>query len=127
MPRADKGDRTHRAGTAYPSSTRVLQLADRGEDWDASDLEPRQDFAPDRPPVRGRSFLGVVRTRAHGGVIMRSGVSLGTLVWVVLGVVVALSHGYAITNFSSLVSFVLAMFLWPLVLLGIDLHIHLGV
>jgi hypothetical protein len=57
---------------------------------------------------------------------MRSGVSLGTLVWVVLGVVIALSHGYTITNFSSLVSFVLAMFLWPLVLLGIDLHIHLG-
>jgi hypothetical protein len=58
---------------------------------------------------------------------MRGGVSLGTLVWVVLGVVVALSHGYTITNLSSLVSFVLAMFLWPLVLLGIDLHIHLGV
>jgi len=58
---------------------------------------------------------------------MRGGVSLGTLVWVVLGVVVALSHGYSITNASSLVSFVLAMFLWPLVLLGIDLHIHLGV
>ena len=58
---------------------------------------------------------------------MRSGVSLGTLVWVVLGVVVALSHGYAITNFSSLVSFVLAMFLWPLVLLGVDLHIQLSV
>jgi hypothetical protein len=57
---------------------------------------------------------------------MRSGVSLGTLVWVVLGVVIALSHGYTITNFSSLVSFVLAMFLWPLVLLGVDLHIHLG-
>jgi len=58
---------------------------------------------------------------------MRSGVSLGTLVWVVLGVVIALSHGYTITNFSSLVSFLLAMFLWPLVLLGVDLHIHLGV
>lgn len=58
---------------------------------------------------------------------MRSGVSLGTLVWVVLGVVVALSHGYAISNFSSIVSFVLAMFLWPLVLLGVDLHINLGV
>jgi hypothetical protein len=58
---------------------------------------------------------------------MRSGVSLGTLVWVVLGVVIALSHGYAINNVSSLVSFVLAMFLWPLVLLGLDLHINLGV
>jgi hypothetical protein len=46
---------------------------------------------------------------------------------VVLGVVIALSHGYAINNVSSLVSFVLAMFLWPLVLLGVDLHINLGV
>jgi len=58
---------------------------------------------------------------------MRGGVSLGTLVWVVLGVVIALSHGYSITNFSTLVSFLLAMFLWPLVLLGVDLHVHLGV
>lgn len=58
---------------------------------------------------------------------MRNGVSLGTLVWLILGVVVALTHGYSITNVSSLVSFVLALFLWPLVLLGIDLHVNLGV
>jgi hypothetical protein len=57
-------------------------------------------------------------------VIMRGGVSL---VWVVVGVIVALSHGYPIANFSSLVSFLLAMFLWPLVLLGVDLHVSLGV
>jgi hypothetical protein len=49
------------------------------------------------------------------------------LVWVVVGVIVALSHGYPIANFSSLVSFLLAMFLWPLVLLGVDLHVSLGV
>lgn len=57
----------------------------------------------------------------------RSGVSLGTLVWVVIGVVVALSHGYGITNLSTLLSFLLALFLWPLVLLGVDLHVDLGV
>lgn len=57
---------------------------------------------------------------------MGNGISLGTLIWIVLGVVVALSHGYDITNFSSLLSFLLAMLLWPLVLLGVDLHISLG-
>lgn len=57
---------------------------------------------------------------------MRNGISLGTLIWIVIGVVVALSHGYGITNFSSVLSFLLAMFLWPLVLLGVDLHINLG-
>ena len=58
---------------------------------------------------------------------MRNGVSLGTLVWLIIGVVVALSHGYSIANLSSLVSFLLAMFLWPLVLLGVGLHVNLGV
>lgn len=53
--------------------------------------------------------------------------TLGTLVWIVIGVVVALSHGYGITDFSSVVSFLLAIFLWPLVLLGVGLHVNLGV
>ncbi|GAA5151235.1 hypothetical protein GCM10023321_17920 [Pseudonocardia eucalypti] len=57
----------------------------------------------------------------------RSGVSLGTLVWVIIGVVVAISHGYGVTNLSSLLSFLLVMFLWPLTLLGVDLHLNLGV
>ena len=57
----------------------------------------------------------------------RRGVSLGGLLWIIIGVVVALSNGYGITNGSSLISFLLAMLLWPLVLLGIDLHIDLGV
>ena len=57
--------------------------------------------------------------------IPRQGVSLGTLVWIIVGVVVAVSNGYTITNFSGLVSFLLAMFLWPLVLLGVNLHVQL--
>lgn len=57
----------------------------------------------------------------------RSGVSLGTLVWVIIGVVVAISRGYGVTNLSSLLSFLLVMFLWPLTLLGVDLHLNLGV
>ena len=58
---------------------------------------------------------------------MRNGISLGSLVWIIVGVVVALSHGYTITDFSSLLSFLLAMFLWPLVLLGLSLHVNLGI
>ncbi|PVZ04600.1 hypothetical protein [Actinomycetospora cinnamomea] len=54
------------------------------------------------------------------------GVSLGTFLYLIIGVVVALSNGYSITDLSSLVSFLLAMLLWPLVLLGIDLNINLG-
>jgi hypothetical protein len=66
-------------------------------------------------------------TRGLKGVTVTNGVSLGTLVWLIIGVVVALSNGYTIVNFSSLLSFLLAMFLWPLVLLGINLHVGLGV
>ena len=58
---------------------------------------------------------------------MHSGVSLGSLIWIIIGVIVAISHGYPIDNLSTLLSFLLAVFLWPLVLLGIPLHINLGV
>jgi hypothetical protein len=51
------------------------------------------------------------------------GVSLFGLVYIVIGVVVALSNGYTIHNVSELLSFVLAMFLWPLVLLNVNLHV----
>jgi hypothetical protein len=51
------------------------------------------------------------------------GVSLFGLVYVIIGVVVALTNGYAIHSIGQLLSFVLAMFLWPLVLLGINLHV----
>ena len=54
----------------------------------------------------------------------RRGVSFGGLIWLIIGVVVALSNGYGITNFSSLISFLLALFLWPLVLLGVNLHVQ---
>jgi hypothetical protein len=59
---------------------------------------------------------------------MRRGrsISLGTVLYLIIGLVVALSNGYGITDFSSLVSFLLALFLWPLVLLGISLEVNLG-
>jgi hypothetical protein len=54
---------------------------------------------------------------------MRSG--LGTIIWLVIGAVVASAHHY-FTHASTLkpiVSAVLAVVLWPLLLLGINLHI----
>lgn len=51
------------------------------------------------------------------------GVSLFGLVYIIIGVVVALSNGYTIQSVGQLLSFVLAMFLWPLVLLNVNLHV----
>ena len=47
------------------------------------------------------------------------------LVWLIVGVAVAATHDYfeQLDTFRLLLSALLAVFLWPLVLLGIDLHI----
>ncbi len=50
--------------------------------------------------------------------------SLVSLVYLAVGLYVAKTHGYfAINDLGNLVSAVVAVALWPLVLLGIDLHI----
>jgi hypothetical protein len=54
------------------------------------------------------------------------GVSIFTVVYLIIGVVVALSNGYVIHNFGQLLSFLLAMFLWPLVLL-FDMNFNVAV
>lgn len=51
------------------------------------------------------------------------GISLFGLIYVIIGVIVALRFGYTVTSFGELLSFLLALFLWPLVLLGVNLHI----
>ncbi|MGH3976742.1 MAG: hypothetical protein ACRDS9_26010 [Pseudonocardiaceae bacterium] len=56
-------------------------------------------------------------------IVERRGISLGALIYLIIGVVVALSTGYTITNIAELLNFILALFLWPLVLLGVNLHI----
>jgi lipopolysaccharide export LptBFGC system permease protein LptF len=56
----------------------------------------------------------------------RRGSGLVTIVWIIIGVVIAASHHY-FTHANTLklvVSAVLAVVLWPLVLLGINLHIR---
>jgi len=51
------------------------------------------------------------------------GVSFAGVLYLLIGVVVALTNGYAVHTIGELVSFVLAIVLWPLVLLGVNLHI----
>ena len=51
-------------------------------------------------------------------------VSMLFVVWVLVGLVVAVQRGYiTATLLRLIVSAVLAVLLWPLVLLGISLHI----
>jgi len=58
---------------------------------------------------------------------MRRGrrVSLLGLVYVVVGVAIAANHNYFdnIHGWRGVLSAIFAIFLWPLILLGIDLHI----
>ena len=55
---------------------------------------------------------------------MRSGI--GGLIYLVVGVILAASHHYFahVGALKPLVSAVLAVLLWPLLLFGINLHVH---
>jgi hypothetical protein len=54
---------------------------------------------------------------------MRS--SLGTIIYLIVGVVIASSHHYfAHSGLKPVVSALLAIVLWPLVLVGINLHVR---
>ncbi len=47
------------------------------------------------------------------------------IIWVIVGLVVAWTHSYITVFLLKLVlSALLAVFLWPLILLGVSLHIH---
>ena len=48
------------------------------------------------------------------------------LAWLVIGVAVAATHHYFnhLNTWRQILSAVLAVLLWPLLLLGINLHIH---
>jgi hypothetical protein len=51
--------------------------------------------------------------------------SILSIVYIVVGVIVASSHKYFVhlANIKIIVSAILAVVLWPLVLLGVSLHI----
>ena len=51
--------------------------------------------------------------------------SIGTIIYLVIGIIMAANRGY-LTNLSSLgalLSAVLAIVLWPLLIVGVNLHI----
>jgi hypothetical protein len=51
------------------------------------------------------------------------GGSLFALLYLIIGAVVASRHGYVITSLVEALFFMVAMILWPLVLLGVNLRI----
>lgn len=56
----------------------------------------------------------------------RVGVSWIFVVWLVVGAIVAATHNYwqNVHSLKAIGSGLLATVLWPLILLGINLHIH---
>ena len=51
-------------------------------------------------------------------------ISLFGLVYLAIGVVVALTNGYnSVANLSDILSLVIAVILWPAVLFGVNLHL----
>jgi hypothetical protein len=55
---------------------------------------------------------------------MRLGI--GSIIYLIVGVILAASHHYFAhaSAFKPIVSAVLAIVLWPLLLFGINLHVH---
>jgi hypothetical protein len=51
-------------------------------------------------------------------------ISLFTLVYLAVGLVVALTNGYnSVAGLSEILSLIIAVILWPLVLFGVNLHV----
>jgi hypothetical protein len=47
------------------------------------------------------------------------------IIWVIVGLIIAWERNYITLGFIKLaVSALLSVFLWPLILLGVSLHIH---
>lgn len=55
------------------------------------------------------------------------GISIGGLVYIIIGVLVANSYGYLATigTLNGLLSAIIAVLLWPLLLFGANLHLAL--
>jgi hypothetical protein len=52
--------------------------------------------------------------------------SLTSIIWLIVGVLLASSHHYLnhVNAIKPVVSALLAIVLWPLLLLGVNLHVH---
>ncbi|MGA9857829.1 MAG: hypothetical protein WBQ18_08190 [Solirubrobacteraceae bacterium] len=51
---------------------------------------------------------------------------LGTIIWLIVGILLASGRHYLdhVDALKPVISAVLAILLWPLLLLGINLHVH---
>ena len=49
-----------------------------------------------------------------------------TIIWLVVGILLAANHNYLqhLNTIKPIISAILAILLWPLLLLGINLHVH---
>jgi hypothetical protein len=58
--------------------------------------------------------------------LARPGISLFAFAWIVVGVAVAAAYDYFdnVENGRRIASAILAVLLWPLLFLGIDLHVN---
>jgi hypothetical protein len=56
---------------------------------------------------------------------VRPRISLGGILWLIVGVLIASSHHYLhnVHGLKAIVSAIFAVLLWPLLLLGINLHV----
>ena len=72
-----------------------------------------------------RPVIGLRQTGEQEGAVLRGGVGLGTLIYVIIGAFVAGANDYfdRLGNLKGILSALLAIGLWPLVLLGIDLQV----
>jgi len=76
---------------------------------------------------RGRTAVHF-RTAHVGAAAVPKGnpvrISLFGLIYLAIGVVIALTNGYnSVAGVSEILSLVIAIVLWPAVLLGVDLHL----
>jgi len=95
----------------------------RGDDAARGRAGPRRSLTP---PCAGRAAAKQLRDltpRPQGGERMRSGIV--SLLYLVVGAVLASSHHYFehASTLKPILSALLAIVLWPLLLLGINLHI----
>ena len=76
--------------------------------------------------MRARAESGVSEAARLGTLVAMRRPSLLGLIYLGVGVAVAASYGYLETlrTVRQIVSALLAILLWPLLLLGIDLHIR---
>jgi hypothetical protein len=78
-----------------------------------------------QPAAGGADYPASHRQGGEGANVFRRRFSLLGLIYVLVGIYVAFAHDYITIRVVKLVlSALLAIFLWPLILLGVDLRIN---